>query len=268
MCDSGTSQVTLCVNSVGQLYVTRGTSSGSLVSGQVAPLATSVNALQTNVWYFLEFMSVINSTTGSATVRVNGVNWINVSSVNTQNSANSTANTIQIGFDSGSIPSIPNVILVDDLYICDSTGTKNNTFLGDCRVETLYPNGAGANTNWTPKSGANYTNVNEAQFDGDTSYVSSCTVNQVDTYTMNSLPTTPVKIFGIQQTFAVSKSDAGNRSASGQILSGGSTTANSAAGVPNSYLFMRNIAELDPATGVSWVASGVNSVQTGIKLVS
>jgi hypothetical protein len=32
---------------------------------------------------------------------------------------------------------------IDDLYVCDSTGSTNNTFLGDVRVDTVRPIGAG-----------------------------------------------------------------------------------------------------------------------------
>src|SRR5437764_673985 len=42
---------------------------------------------------------------------------------------------------------------LDDLYVCDATGTTNNTFLGDVRVHTLVPSGNGTDSGLTGSDG-------------------------------------------------------------------------------------------------------------------
>lgn len=279
MSDAGIPQLTLCINAVGRIQVNRGDSRGTVLTTTipntivVPPLGISTNPVPINTWFFLEMNGYIDATAGSVSVQISGSNWLNLTGINTRNTSNNPltdtplANTIQIGCDYGSPLNFTNYTYFDDLYICDGTGTTNNSFLGDCRVETLFPKGAGT-TSWTPSAGANWQCVDDPQFDGDTSYVSSNTMGQIDTYTMTNLPSTPVKVFGMQHTYAAHKLDAGIRTVSSQIVSGVATPTVSAVPIYDTYVFTEVIAETDPNTGAAWTASAVNSVQTGIKLVS
>ena len=261
--DTGNSQICLSMTSTGLLQVTRGTSSGTI-------LGTSTNAIPTNIWFYLEVNSYIHPSAGYVSVQVNGVNWLSLTSKNTQSSTNSSANLILIGCDGNSSFSGSNYALYDDLYICDGTGSTNNTFLGGgVRVETLYPNGAGTNTNWTPFSGANYTCVDSTTFNEGSSYVSSSTINQVDTYTMTSLSSTPSNIFGVQHSFAACKTDAGSRNVSSEIISGvAPPSLGSPTQIFDGYLFVKRILETDPATEMAWLTASVNTIQSGYKLIS
>jgi hypothetical protein len=58
------------------------------------------------------------------------------------------------------------------VYVLDNTGTQNNDLIGDCRIETLYPNGAGNYAQLSANgAGTNYGCVNEHPADDDTTYV-------------------------------------------------------------------------------------------------
>lgn len=96
-------------------------------------------------WYFLEIGATVSATVGQVTVRINGNVALNVSGLNLQMSANAWVNAI----------SFNGAMLMDDLYLCDgSTGPGShpcNTFLGDKRVRTVYPN-ANVSTAFTPSS--------------------------------------------------------------------------------------------------------------------
>ena len=90
----------------------------------------------------------------------------------------------RIGFfsnDGGAIP------YFDDLYVCDGSGSVNNDFLGDVRVVTVRPNGAGGSTQWTPDSGSNYARVNETISGEDSNYVEDGTSGHEDRYAYGDL---------------------------------------------------------------------------------
>lgn len=69
----------------------------------------------------------------------------------------------------------------DDIYICDDLGPYNNNYLGPIAVEALRPTGTGANSGWTPSTGAGWSCVDES-IPNTTDYVSSTTTGTVDTY--------------------------------------------------------------------------------------
>lgn len=254
--DASTTQLELSVNSASKLVVTRnGTTIG-----------TGTTTIVANVFYFVEFMATISSsvTAGTCGVHLGGVSEIAIAGgTNTKNTSNAFASVIEIGSTSG-----PGTFLwIDDLYICDSTGSPNNTYLGDVRVETIFPNAAGTSTSFTPTSGANYTCVNQVVEDGDTSYVSSATVNNIDTYLFASLATTPTTVFGLQTDVTSRKDDAGSRQVAAVVRHAGTDYIGATIGLADNYTLASEIRETNPATGSAWTATTVNALEAGIKLV-
>jgi len=167
--------------------------------GTSAPLATAV-LTQSTGWIYVEFSATIDSVSGAAQVRVNGLLVIDYTG-NTRNASTSALiDQFKVGWSDYAF---------DDIYICDGTGTVNNTFLGDVRIQTLLPTGAGTSTQLTPTGGANYTNANDTP-DVTTSYNSSVTVGQRDTYAMGDLLASTGTILGVQENIHGWKSDAGN----------------------------------------------------------
>src|SRR5271165_140861 len=146
--DSGTSQVNVGVDSTGRLYVF-----SNAYLGYSAP-----GVIKYNAWQYVEIgVTFGTGTTGSATGRVNGAAVLNLTGVNTAPSGNPSANTATIY-----VAAQPTVY-VDDFYVCDGTGTINNTFLGDIKVVAALPNGNGRVSQFTRTGGTsagNYTAVN------------------------------------------------------------------------------------------------------------
>ena len=101
----------------------------------------------------------------------------------------------------------------DDLYVCDSAGSTNNGFLGDCRIDTIYPSGAGNYTQFTPSTGSNYTCVDETA-PNTTDYVDGATVGDRDSYALGNLSALSSQtVYGVQVNAAILKDDAGSKSA-------------------------------------------------------
>ena len=108
-----------------------------------APMAVIPGA----VWQFIEVYAAISPTNGAVRVRVNEIVVLALVSSN-------TAHTTSTGVDQISIGTGANNVIVDDFYICDSSGTSLNGFLGNTRVPAQVPAGVGSSTGWTPTGSA------------------------------------------------------------------------------------------------------------------
>lgn len=252
--DAGTTQVNLIVTSAGALQVTRnGTQLGITAGGVIVGLT----------WYYIEMKVKIDPTTGTYEVRVNGVNVLSGTGANTRATANSTTNQLQMG------PFASAGIYIDDLYVCNTSGSVNNDFLGECRILTSLPTGDGASTNWTPSTGANHwANVDDNPPNDDTDYNSDSTVGDIDLYTFPSVSPTGA-IGAVQVTICARKDDAGVRQLSEVCRSGGTNFvgANTFT-MASTYSMYREIMETDPNTSAAWTNTGVNNAQFGVKVIA
>ena len=257
--DSGSVQVEVRILTSGLLRVVRG--------DNAATLATGSTALSANVWHFIEFKATIHGSSGSYELRIDGATEVSGSGANTQATGTATANQVALGDPSGGVFDAMSQDH-DDFYVLDSDGSANNDFLGDCRVETLLPSGAGTNTAWTPSSGDNYAAVDDATPDDDTTYVASSTADQKDTYAMANLGTSPSEIFGVQTCLTARKDDADARSVAALVRASGTDYAGSTVALSTDYACLLEVRETDPSTTVPWTESGINNIECGVKMVA
>jgi len=252
--DGNTQQVDVRQNADGTMSVTR--------NGTVLGTTPSAVGL-TNQWNYYEFKATIHPTAGAYELRVNGQSLISATNVNTRNTANSSANQIQCG-SANSYNGGSGVYDFDDFYACDGTGTTNNDFLGEMRIETLYPASPGTNTNFTPNpAGSNYANVKDAPPDDDATIVSGNTLGLMDTYLMSHLSGTPTTIKGTMLSVMARKDNAGTRAVAPVIRSGATNSIGANGYLGASYACYTRIDETDPGTGAAWTAAGVNAVECG-----
>lgn len=245
-----TNHLTLTIDSNGKLRLYNGTNAGTL-------LATGATTISTSTWYFIELKATINNS-GSYEVRVNSVSEFSSASADTQNGGTATMDKVRF---TGS------AVYLDDIYICNSSGSSNNDFLGDCRIDTLYPSGAGNYTQFTPSAGSNFSCVDETT-PNTTDYVSSATSGNRDSYAFADLAAlTSSTVFGVQVNAYAQKSDAGTRSL-GTMARLSSTDADGASvALPTSYSYVSQIFETDPASA-AWTQSNVNAAEFGVKVTA
>lgn len=252
--DGATTQLDVVVNlTTNTLSVRRGGSTTLGTTTYVVPLST---------YLYLELAVTLHSTAGAVTLRVNGATVLALTSVNTQQTANAYAQTLRVG-NTGTVATVGNLDF-DDLYVCDGSGSApHNTFLGDCRVDTLFPTSDGTSQQWTPSTpGTHYTLVDEAA-PNTTDFVSSSTVGHRDTYGMQDLTAMTGTIYGVQLNLAALKSDAGSRSVKPLLVSGASEALGAATALGTSQTYTRHVQTTDPATGAAWAESAINAMQTG-----
>lgn len=256
-CDTGftnaTVQITIAVDTNMAVRAYRGTSGSGTLLGTSAN-----NAIAAGVFQYIEAKVFVHASAGTVQVKVNGVTVLNLSGINTKNTANTTMS--QFGLNTPT--NVGN--LFDDVYLCDASGTDNNDFLGDSRVDTLMPNGDGFYLNWTPTGGgAHWTQVNAIPPQIATN-VSDGSVGDKDTYNFADLTAITGTIFGVAQTLYAQKSDAGTRSVQPLCRSGGVDSAGSAIALGTGANFTpQRILERDPNTGAIWTEAGVNAAQFG-----
>jgi hypothetical protein len=256
--DGATTHAQLMINTSGQLVVTR--------AGTV--LATGTTVLSINVWYYLEF-KVLIADAGTFDVHINGVDEAALNgSGDTRNAGNASANIIQFG---------PNAIsnggnhTFDDIYVCDTTGGVNDTFLGDLRVEALFPNGNGNSSQWVGSdadSTDNYLLVDETTDpNDDTDYVESSTVGNKDTYAYTNLTTTSGTVYGVQVIPWARKTDAGTRSICSIARLSGTEVDSADKALSVTYQYLPDCRDTKPGGG-SWSISDVNSSEFGEKVTA
>jgi hypothetical protein len=227
-------------------------------------VSSSAGVFLAGNWYHVELQCTCDASAGSILVRLNGRTVIDESDLNTKIGSNSYHN----GFALVRGGAYGNDIYCDDLYFLDSTGSANNDLLGDMKVETIRPSGAGGSSQWTPLSGDNYTNVSEVQCDDDTSYVECGTSGYEDLYAYGNLSSITGVIAGVQINTVAKATDASSVAIkfpckSSTTDDGGGSDMTLSAG---SYLAFNRIVENDPATSAAWLIAAVNDAQFGVKV--
>ena len=220
-----------------------------------APMAVIPGA----VWQFIEVYGVISATNGAVTVRVNEIVVLALVSSGTARSGSTGVDQINFG---------QNTVVVDDFYICDSSGTSLNGFLGNTRVPAQVPTGIGASTQWTPtgSASANWQLASNPYMD-DSSYVSSGTPGAIDLYTLTPVANAP-QILAAQSTIVTRRDDSGQRQVQSVIQSGSARATGAVVNTNGSYAAHTDIFPTDPNTGGSWSYQAVNALQVGAALVT
>jgi hypothetical protein len=152
--------------------------------------------------------------------------------------------------------------------ILQASNTGTDTPFGDRAVQLILPNGAGGDTGFTPLSGANYTNVDEAPSDGDTSYVYSSTPGTKDTYTLQDLPVAADAVEGIVWKSVARKTDAGTRTIAPVLRISATDYVGTTQNPSTSYSGYFQAYAQNPATSAAWTPSDVNGLEAGQEVVS
>ena len=249
----------LAVNSSRQLIV------GRLSGSQVYYIdGTASTPVTLDAWHYIEIRVLYGNGTGECEVYLDGVQVLNLTGRNTsQNVASSGYQRIYFGRYS-TTSSHPRMY-IDDLYVCDTTGADNNSFLGPVGVFSLMPTGAGSSTQMTAVGAAsNWEAVDEGVSDDATTYVESSTNGHIDYYAFEALPpaaginTVPGVMMKVKAT-----TDSANRGLFLKLKNGAniitSAVKNFFAG---GWAYNYHIAEKAP-DGTDWTPTSVDNTEAG-----
>lgn len=219
-------------------------------------IATGTTNILASTWYYVEVHALINGASGSCSMRINGISEI----ANTTGNFGSTAVT-QVTLTGG------NNTDIDDVYVLDTTGSApRNTFLGDVRVQTIMPSGAGSHTQWTPSTGSNFAAVDETTPNDDTDYVSDSTAGHYDTYAYADIDS-GATVYAVQTNVWARKDDASVRQIAPVIRQSSTDYDGTTVTLGSSYGLFSQLYDKDP-TAADWTAANVNADEFGIKLIA
>jgi hypothetical protein len=262
--DQAARHVKLSAGADGTITVYRGlTGTGTILGSTVA------NVVPSGAWSYVEVRVTIHDTTGSVVVRANGVQVLNLTNIDTKDGSSTVASSIELGYHntiSGTGQRF------DDVYLVDTTGTVNNTFLGEMTVEHLRPNGDDT-AQWVGSdldSVNNYQLVDEAGAFDPADYVAASTVGQRDLYTV-APSARPISspVLGVIATAVASKTDAGTRTVRLEVKegAGGAVRQSAELGLPTTFGELRAVFERK-GDGSQFTVADVNALRVGMEVMT
>lgn len=246
--DTGAEQLSLRTDATGHLVLSR--------SGTA--LATSTNVLVAGVWYHFEIKATIGDSAAAYEVRVNGTatGWISGTG-DTKQTTNASVNGIQLC-------SVGTAMLFDDLYVLDTTGSVAADFIGQSKIITVYPNGAGQYADWIGNYASNFANVNELVGDGDGTFNQASTAGNKDSFEFDDVPTGTVHAI---QSVLQARQDAGASRTVRHLMRRASTDYFSTSfALAGSHFFLLAPRTLDPSTSAQFTVANLNASQHGYEL--
>jgi hypothetical protein len=241
--------------------------------GESSPviLMTSTFVPPIGLWYYLECKVTIGSS-GSVDLHIDSQSVGAASGIQTQQSgaarvtkvAHRAYNQYSGGVQAGAW-------LMDDFYVIDTTDATNHVdFLGECRIQTQYPDADGFQNDFTPSIGSTrFPNVNThpTSYTENGKYNFSGTVGAIDLYSMGNF-TISGTIFAVQSNLVFRKDDVGNRQIQPLMRTNATNYNGSAFPCFSTYTYASAMWEIDPATGLPWILTDLNQAEFGIKISS
>lgn len=216
-------------------------------------------------WNFIECKVLINDTTGTVDLKINGQVILAITSADTRNGGtNSWVDMI-----------IYDCVDSNDIRICNmvmmnSSGSDFNDFLGPRRIYTLFPN-ASPTANWIRSSttSTNWELVDETSPDGDTTFVESLSTGDIDMYGFVNLSTTATSVDAIAVNISARESTSlATRNMRVRIDSTGNVATGPTIALSTSYAIYQNVFETDPNGSIPWTVGAVNVILAGIEVIA
>jgi len=226
---------------------------------------TRVN-IEAQEYHFVEMKVYHHATNGTVDVRVNNCPVLSLSSVNTINTGGAT-DRVGIG-DAGHTLGHAQYSRIDDFYVCDGSGSKNNDFLGDLTIRTLWPDGDNTTQFATTGNGSkstHYEQVNMEETLRSTDYVEDGTSGNRDKFTFEDTSDGFDTIHGImlwaQANYVTSATNY-------RLLVDSNGTEDESANIAASasFTYDGNVWEDDPDTSTAWTSSTINALIAGFEV--
>lgn len=217
-------------------------------------------------WHYFELKVDVLTSGATVELRRNEVTILSASGLNLANTGANGADAVGFGYQATGTSQI------DDIYICDSTGSVNNNFLGDSVCMGILPQTEGHLNEFTPSTGTdNAALVDETSGTQTTDFVSSDTNGQQDYYVMADLPPTGLgTIYGVRLSGSWAMATTGTRVARYRYYNGSTefTIGANISAATTVVVELPQISELNPDTGVPWVKTDIDNAEFGVEVVS
>lgn len=257
--DGGALHLMVTVETGGALKVWRDNSAYGNLLG-----TTAGSLLVAGITKYVEIKVKIDDSTGTVDIHFDGVSVLALTGVDTRSGGNATANSVSIyGLNSFSN------CYFDDFYIANTAGSVNNDFLGDCRIDTIYPTSDGNYSQFTPSTGSSHYALVDETTPNTSDYNDGAAVNDRDSYGMGNLSAIPSQtIYGVQVNAALEKDDAGARSATTFVRSSSTNGDGAGVALSTSQVYVSQMFETNPNGSIAWTETTVNAIEAGVKVTA
>ena len=256
--DGSSPQISLMVASTGQIRIKRG---GGSSGTEIANSGAWTMDPSIGMWF--EMKVVISDTVGEIVLKVNGVERINQGSLDTK--ATSVAQVT--GWGQGEF-SNGNTVGLDDVHIADTTGSVDNSWLGERRVIVMRPNASGDNAGGTSSAGGSsvFGNVDETTPNSDTDYNLMATSGLTDNFNLSASGLTTSTVYAVRAAAFARKTDTATCDLAVHAKSGSTTMEGPARALTTSYRWVYGDMEpVNDATGVAFTVAELDSLKAGYR---
>lgn len=256
-CDAtNTKQIVVVCQSTGTIEVWRGLAGSGTSLGVTATPVVVANAYQ-----HIECVVFFSQTVGTVEVRVNGVTVLSLSGIDTCATSLVECSQVHIGGGTG-VSNAYNATDIDDVFCYDNTSSYNNTFIGDRRVLTLFPDANTATADWTAVGAASgYLCIDEANPNDDTDYITAATPGLVSQFGLQNLPGGISVVNAVVMVERARKTEAGTANTQVSIVSGASTANGADKPLTEIYTYRHDVFQIDPATAAPFTPAAVDALQ-------
>lgn len=210
-------------------------------------LGTSTMTMATGTDYAFQLRVKIHDTLGTVTLYVNDVIVFNLTGLDTRNGGTGLVDTFYW---------TTAISQLSEVYIFDTAGSVNNAHPGSYRVQPRRATAAGNYAQWTPSASTNVSNVDDANGnDGDTTYNSSSTAAQKDSFQFGAISPTGGTVAGIMHRLVARKDDAGVRTIRPIQRQSATDYAGTTQTLTTAYAHYTEVKELNPSTGVAFTVA-------------
>ncbi len=258
------SEAKLVMTLTNQIQIQKG-GAGSIVATSAA------NVFDDDSWHYLEYKTDFNTSgTGSYEVKMDGVSILS-GTASTAVTSGSIPAGLQIYSPDNATDSQAEIMMYDDWYICDTTGTENNDFLGPINIYHRPLKATASDVDWANYAGESIVSSLNPNPDKDdsTGIEAIDTSGQAVNFTIEEYNGPGGDIVGVKVDTRVKTKDGFQAiGITHYVESGGiSETVDMPKVFDNTHWTgYTSVYGTDPNTNTLWTASGVNEAYYGIEV--
>lgn len=239
-------------------------SSGQINVAASSSVGNTIQAVFLDQWVYIEIKSIIDQVNGSIQVRANNNQIFTMSPLNSYNASSPQPKINGVSF--GNSSSSGTTILIDDVYVLETSVSPLNDYLGSIFVDSVLPDANGSDNDGTPVGEPTaWEAVSRNPADPSSDYIQVGGVNSYEKFSF-----TPISSIGAG-ALAVQFEVQGVRGSRGYpriipVVDSSEVTSSEML-LPPSSATESMIMSVDPNTNQKWLVSDINTREFGFKRI-
>lgn len=217
-------------------------------------------SISSGYWHWLEFKVYCDQVDGAVEIRCGGRTILSETGDTQVRAGVNYHNALYIENSTSRRPNW------DNLYVCDSTGAKNNNFLGPVRIVTLSPESDGDESSWTPQTGSDhYVMVDEMPLLDTDEYVDSTTAGDKDLWEYDAVANIGSTIYAVQVITDAKSVEGAPARLKTLTKTGVTETVDAGWPLKADFIAIPRLMEVQPGGLGDWTETALNAYQFGVQ---